>query len=422
MRRLIAFMAIFLMSPGVWAQTPGFSEIQIAVESGHWDRAHRLAGAADKAAARGDFYKAYVLAQSISLDGRCLEALPIYRAILEASPLFLPALDQAFLCEMTTGDSQSALQRLDTLLAILPEGPQRQNVLRIKEGLAPSVAIGGYFDIAPSTNANRQTHAERLGPLTIAPESRGQAGLLVSSGLTATVPIARNLGFSLVAVGRAEWSYDTVRQLFAPALTVELPATFGSVGQPIFSVAPYVTLDFEETTLARLRAGVRGSVGSSLSSTVSLHASGAIYADRYEFLPHRDGVGTIGTMGLSWSAAPSTLVHSAATLKHNGTYDQNYATTELSARIGLEHIFDAGLILGLTGESGIRWHNRPPPLSVGSNQTDFFSSGRIEASHRELTIGPFMPTLYYKYSTQSSDNLFFAHDSSDFGVRLRTKF
>lgn len=422
MIRLIALFVILLFVPGAQAQAPGFSSIQNAVDEGKWAEADQLARAADAAAGHGDFYRAYVVARSLTASGQCVAALPIYDALLNVSPFFLPAVEQAYLCDVSAGDTAAAIDRLDVLLSILPEGTQRESVLRVRQGLVPSVEWSGYIDVAPSTNANRQTGEERLGPLTIAPEARGQAGILISGGLTSTVPIARNPDMSLVAVGRLEWDYDTARELFAHSLTAELPFTFGTLGGAVVGIAPYATVGFEDGEYARFRYGIRGTLSQNVLPTVGMYASGAIYANQYRFLPHRNGIAATVNAGMTWSASPSTLIHASGAAKHDATDDQDYATTEVSARIGMDHAFDEGLILGLKGELGWRWHNRPPPLSSGANQTDWFGLVRVEGSHRDFTIGPFMPTAYYQFSTQTSDNAFYTYESHDIGVRLRAKF
>lgn len=422
MLRLIVLLTILLLSPGVKAQAPGFSGIQNAIDEGKWEEADHLARSADTSTGHGDFYRAYVVARSLAAQGQCAAALPIYEALLDISPFFLPAIEQAYVCDVAAGDSATALGRLDTLLSILPDGPQRESILRVRQGLVPSVEWSGYVDMAPSTNANRHTGAENIGPLIIASEARGQAGILISGGLASTVPIARNRDMSFVAVGRLDWDYDTARQLFASSLTLELPLTFGTLGGAVAGIAPYATVGFVDGDYARFRYGVRGTVSQTLLPTVGIYASGAVYANQYRFLPHRDGIGAMATAGLTWSVSPATLIHASASVKHDATDDENYASTEVSTRIGIDHAFDTGLILGFEGEIGGRWHNRPPPLSSGPSQTDRFGSVRIEGSHRSFTIGPFMPTAYYQFSTQTSDNAFYTYESHDIGVRLRAKF
>jgi hypothetical protein len=79
------------------------------------------------------------------------------------------------------------------------------------------------------------------------------------------------------------------------------------------------------------------------------------------------------------------------------------------------------LLLGVEGTMGQRWHWRPAPFQL-DDQVDRFATGRIEASHRDITFGALMPSIYYEYTNSWSDNVFYDYESHDIGLTLRASF
>lgn len=423
LRRFVTTLAVTWLALPAAATATGFADVARALDDADWTKARQLATEADEAAQHGDFYAAYVQARSFGDQGNCGAAIEIYNALLEAQPYFLPAVEQSFICASQLGDETLAVRNLDRALAILPPGSQRDVIADLKQSILArgQVNFSGYLDVAPSSNANRQTYSETLGPLVISEEARAKNGVLFKAGLVAAKSVYYNADMAVTAVARAEFEYDTVREMLFPSLTAELPITLGARNELTTIFTPFVTAGFEDAEYSRLKAGVRVRSTLSIAENVQINASASLYESVYRFTPWRDGTTIETAIGSSWSVAPTTLLSVTTRVEHVATDQVDMARTMASIEGRVDHAFDEGLLLGASLELGQRWHNRPPPLSLGPNQQDNFYTVRVEGSHREFSVGPFMPTFYYEFTDQQSDNVFYEYDSHDFGVHLRAR-
>ncbi|HTM79109.1 MAG TPA: surface lipoprotein assembly modifier, partial [Devosia sp.] len=201
----------------------------------------------------------------------------------------------------------------------------------------------------------------------------------------------------------------------------ETPMTFGSLDNVTFLATPFVTAALSNGQHSHTKAGGRGIVAVQLSPVISATLTGSAAYAAFPLQPFRDGWQYELSLGSSWVVNPQTMLSASLKAAFDATDDASRQTTELSARLRVDHAMASGLVLGGELTVGTRLHNAPPPLSNGANQQDQFASVRLEASHRDIVIGPFMPQIYYEYATQASDNAFYRYDSHDIGLAMRAR-
>ena len=428
-RLIMAGLAVVALSGTAVAQAPSLAELDQALAAGDWARAEAVAAQLDAGAGQGDVMAAYAASVRHAETGQCAEAAILADLVIEALPFFVPPYLVAYRCHGALGRSELAMARLDTLEAILPEGAERDMVTQLlrNEQARGKPVFSGYFTAAPSTNVNRQT-AERTidgglwGTGTIPEEARGQGGVLFGFGGSVALELARSEALSVSGVLRADIRFSTVEERFEPSFTAELPVSFG-VGETARAVvAPYVTLGLEDTELSRIEAGARGTFTLPLTAQQRLAFALKLAAVDRPMVPERSGFVADGAVSLSSTLAPNVNLTTTARAVYEHTDDESLRTLEATLGARVDTLFDGGLLLGVEGTIGQRWHWRPAPFQIDHNQVDRFVTGRIEASHRDFTLGPLMPSIHYQYTKSWSENVFYSYDSHDIGISLKASF
>ena len=424
----LAGAVFFGTATGVLAQSVSLASLDEAIGAGDWVRAEQIAIQLDAEAGQGDIMAAYAASVRHAQAGQCGDAVVLADLVIGAVPFFVPPYLVAQRCYSELGQSELAAARLASLQAILPDGPERDVVSQMlqNEQSRGKPVFGGYFTVAPSTNVNRQTGEDTIdggvwGPGEIPEEARGQRGVLFSLGGSVAVELARSEAASLSGVLRTDIRYSTADKVFEPSFTAELPATFAVGDAARAVVAPYVTLGLEEDTLERTEVGVRSNLSVPLDASQRLAFDLKLAAVERHLDPGRSGMLADGAASYSTSLAPNTNLTTTARAVYNNTDDETLRTLVATLRARVDTLFDNGLLLGVEGTIGQRWHWRPAPFQL-EDQVDRFATGRIEASHRDITIGPLMPSIYYEYTNSWSDNVFYTYDSHDIGLTLRASF
>ncbi|KKB09951.1 surface lipoprotein assembly modifier [Devosia chinhatensis] len=418
-RILLAIVALLWATMATYAAS--FAELEAHIAGGDFVSAEQAALRLDTAEA-GDFFVVYVEATRRIAGGDCLSATPLLETLAVIRPGFMSAHQLLYLCDIERGDESSAAQRLDVMLALLPEGDARDVVLTLRRTLA--VAAGPVFsiygDIIPSTNANRQTAATNLNGLVIPDANRATSGVTLRGGANVSFGLfnAGNMAVSMLV--RGELDYSTVTRSFAPRMTFETPVSFQR-GAVTYGFAPLFGADFDSVGLERLRIGVRGFAAWQVQPGSLLSLETTAYLARYPVKTYLDGTYLEASIAHAYVLTPELTV----TNKLGGALDlpddlkRHRLTAEIMTR--LDYMGHNGLVLGASATLGTRLHNMPPPLSLGPNQVDVFAVGRAEIGHQALALGPFIPMLYYQYSKQVSDNVFYDYESQDIGIRLRAR-
>ena len=415
-----SIFAFFATIAGAAAAT--FADLDRAVVDGDFDRAGVIARQLDAEDKNGDFYAVYVTATRDISEGNCAQATLVLEALALVRPGFLPAHQLLYLCDLDLKREEAAAQRLDAMLAILPPGPQHDAVrtMRRQVALSNGPVFDIYGDIVPSSNANRQTVATDLQGLTIPKDNRGTTGINAKVGGTATFGLftAGNLAASIV--GRAQVDYSSVGNAWGPYFALEVPVT-ATVGDIFAGIAPLVGVKFDSQGVYQFRTGARAFGVAHLSGSSSIAADVLAYVGKHPTQTFLDGTFVEAGLSHTYMLTPELVLTNRLGTNLDLTDDPKRTRASLEWTSRLDYYSSAGLVLSGSGTIGGRWHSSPPPLSIGENQSDTFVSARGEVAHQALTLGPFMPALYYQATRQFSNNVFYQYESHDVGVTLRAK-
>lgn len=421
--QLFSLVIAAFLTLGTSTHAATVSDLMASLQSKDWDRAASVAANLDQTDGHGDVFAAYVAASRYATQGKCAEAVFLADLVIGSAPYFVPAYDLAYQCYLALGQREAAIARLDSLLSVLPHGPQRDLTAQIKQNVQAEdrPAINFFGEAAPSSNANRATTATSINGLTIVDEARATPGILMRGGVSITQKLLRSDRYFLSGTIRLETKYSTASQLLEPKITLETPLTMTLSDTVTATAMPYAAFGFSGTDHATSQWGALGVVALALNPTQQLAFTGALYHTSHNLYPALDGWTIRGKTALSTLLGSTTLLSVSGQMEANLTHDPANRVIEAQANLRLDHAFEAGLMIGVEGMLGQRFHNRPAPFTIGDNQTDVFMSARLEASHRNITILDVMPTLYYQYGRSWSDSVFHTYESHDVGISLRKK-
>lgn len=429
-KTLLAGLALWLASlTSVQAQTATLATLDQALGAQEWAQADAIAAQLDAEAGQGDVMAAYAASVRHAMEGQCADAVILADLVIEAVPFFVPPYLVSYRCHMALGRADVAGARLAAVQAILPEGPEREAVGQLLQSVraADRPVFGGYVTVAPSSNVNRQTAETTIdggfwGPGTIPEDARGQRGILYTLGGSMAVQLASTEALTVTGVLRTDIRFSTADEIFEPSFTAELPVSFGVWDSAQAVVAPYATLGLSDGAHARTELGLRTTLSLPLSAQNRLALDLRAAAIDRPVAPERSGYVLDGAVSLSSVLAPNLNLTTTGRAVYLHTEDETLRTLEATAKARLDMLVGDGLLLGVEGLVGQRWHWRPAPFEIESDQVDRFVTGRIDASHRDIAFGPFMPSVYYEYTRSWSDNVFYSYDSHDVGVTLRASF
>lgn len=411
------------------AQEISLPSLDRALSAGDWAQADAIAAQLDAQVGQGDIMAAYAASVRHAENGQCADAVILADLVIEAVPFFVPPYLVAYRCHSELGRNDVAAARLNSLQAILPEGPERDLVAQLlqNEQSRGQPAFSGYFTAAPSTNVNRATSERTIdggiwGPGTIPEDARSQRGVLFEFGGSVAVELARTEALTVSGVLRSDIRFSTADERFEPSFTAEVPVSFSMTDTARAVVAPYVTLGLEEDRLARIETGARGTFTLPITAQQRLAVNLKVAAIERPLFRERSGLLADGSVSLSSTLAPNMNLTTTARAIYHHTDDESFRTLEATFGTRLDTLLDGGLLLGVEGTIGQRWHSRPAPFQIEPDQVDRFVTGRIDASHRDITFGPLMPSIYYEYTNSWSDNVFYDYESHDIGLSLRASF
>ncbi len=400
-----------------------YAELSAAVVEGNWARAQPIARELDAAEPGSEFFSLYVAVSETVSKGNCDIALPLLTLMARAKPYFVPTYELSYICHKRVGDNNGAVADLSAIIAILPAGPQRDLVRQMlaSDQAGDGIGISFYGSITPSSNANRQTTATTLNGFVLTKASQAQMGINAQAGVSLTKNFFANNGVFVAGVVRAELNYSSVTQLISPRLFLEIPVSFTPMANTQATLTPYATFEFSQLSHTATHIGVRGVVSHTFDSSNQVTLQTSVARDDYVNATYLNGWSSDTVLAWAHTFDANTRLTSKATLLAD--IADNNANTRLDASLSarVDHLMDAGLLIGLEGTVGRRFHNKPPPLSAGPNQTDTYLRGTVELSHKDIVFGPLMPTLTYTYQRQFSDNIFYDYQSHDIGISLRAK-
>ncbi|WMT88420.1 hypothetical protein NO932_07355 [Pelagibacterium sp. 26DY04] len=428
--RLIVGVLLSGLTVGtVQAQEFSLVSLDQALTVRDWQRADAIAAQLDAQAGQGDIMAAYAASVRHAESGQCSDAVILADLVIEAIPFFMPPYLVAYRCHSQLGRYDVAAARLGSLQAILPDGPERDLVTQLlqNEQSRGQPSLSGYFTAAPSTNVNRATSERTIdgglwGPGTIPDEAREQRGVLFEFGGSVAVELARTEALTVSGVLRSDVRFTTDDERFEPSFTVETPVSFSVTDTARAVVAPYLTFGLDEERLTRIEAGARGTFTLPITAQQRLAVNLKVAAIERPHFPQRSGYLADGAVSLSNTLAPNINLTTTARAIYHHTDDESFRTLEGTLEARLDTLLEGGLLLGLEGTVGQRWHWRPAPFQTEKDQVDTFVTGRIDASHRDITFGPLMPSIYYEYTNSWSDNVFYDYESHDIGLSLRASF
>ncbi len=400
-----------------------------AIGAAEWEVAEQEARLLDEAAAAGDFFALFVSAARLVQQQRCAEALPALELLSSLRPNFVAVRELAYMCHAAGGDRTKAEAELNAIVAILPAGPQKIVYEQIRSSLrAERFAVEGYFEVVPSTNASRQTAATDLFGLTIPDNARGAPGVTFRGGVSVRRNFYTSKDFSIAGVARLDLSLSTIDQLLNPSLTVELPMHFSRWRAATLILSPFASIGYQASAHDATRLGLWGAGVVELGNAASLGWSGILARHMNVTAPWSDGWQFDNNFNYSRPVASSTRMTASLATNIFHSDDPLRRFFGATASLRFDHLSQAGLVLGGQASVGARWHSRPPPLSTGPNQSDTHLALRGEIGHRKLRFQPLktlpglMPSLYYEFRKQWSDNVFYQFDSHDIGIQLKASY
>lgn len=422
MRSLVVIFSVVALS---WAATVSqaatFADLEMLVARQDFIAADRVAAELDKEQNDG-FFSVYVEATRQISIGNCLAATSFLETLAVVRPGFMPSHQLLYLCDMERQDHAAAAQRLDVMLALLPDGDARDVVLTLRHSL--STAGGPVFslhgDIIPSTNANRQTAATNLNGMVIPEANRATSGVTLRGGATMSFGLFNAGNMAISGLVRGELDYSTATKSLSPRISFEVPVSFLR-GAITYGFAPLAGVDFDSQGLDRLRIGSRGFATWQIGSGSTLNLDALAYLAWHPAKSYLDGTYIEASIAHSYVLTPDLMVTNrlGTAIDLPGDVTGHRLTADFMTR--LDYMPQSGLVLGASATLGVRLHNKPPPLSLGPNQVDIFALGRAEIGHQAMALGPLIPMLYYQYSKQASDNVFYDYESHDVGIRLRAR-
>lgn len=405
-----------------------YADLAAKMGAGDWSGAEPIAqelDAAESAATNSgsQFFSLYVAVAQTVDRGNCDTALPLLTLMARAKPYFVPTYELSYICHKQGRDKEGAIADLSAIIAILPAGPQRDLVRQMlaSDQAADGIGISFYGSVTPSSNANRQTRATTLNGLVLTKASRAQWGVNAQAGVTLTKNFFSTNGVFVAGIVRAELNYSSVTQLISPRLFLELPVSFTPMQDTQATLTPFTNFEFSQASHTATHMGVRGVISHAFDANNRVTLQTSLARDDYVFASYLNGWSSDTVLAWAHTFDASTRLTTKATLLAD--IADNNANTRLDISVGtrIDHLMDMGLLIGIEGTVGRRFHNKAPPLSVGPNQTDTYIRGSVELSHKDIVIGPLMPTLTYTYQRQFSDNIFYDYQSHDIGISLRAK-
>src|SRR5690606_18957435 len=97
-----------------------------ALAAGQWQTATDIAAALDADAVAGDVMAGNAASVRYAASGQCAEAATLAGFVITAVPLFAAPYSIAYRCHSALGNRAAAVQRLESLVAMLPQGPERE--------------------------------------------------------------------------------------------------------------------------------------------------------------------------------------------------------------------------------------------------------------------------------------------------------
>lgn len=420
---LLGLLLAVSMAIAAPVQATTVTQLADALAVANWSEANELARVLDQQSGHGDIYGAYAAATRHAAEGNCGVAVFLGDLVIGSLPYFVPAYDLVYQCYLALGQNSIAIERLDSLLAVLPSGAQRDLVAQIKQNIQAEdgFSVSLFGDFAPSNNANRATAATQVAGLTIVPEAQSRPGVTWTAGMAVSRKLWKSDRAFLSATLRLETKYSSATGIFEPKLTLETPLTFKVSDTVTTTMTPFIRGTLENTQYVGTDAGAQGIVSVRLSPTQQLALGSTLFYRTDSRYPALDGVVLRLNASLGTTIGPNSLVTLGGTVEYLLAQVESERKLEIQATARLDHAFEGGLLVGLEANLGRRFHNRAAPFVGGGNQTDTFGTLRVEASHRNITVFDVMPTLYYQFTRSVSDSVFSTYDSHDIGISARKR-
>jgi hypothetical protein len=419
------FVALVVVGSGcITAFAQGYSGITHAIENKDWVTASNLAITLDEEAKTGSFFFLYVTATKFSVEDNCAEAIPIIDALKQAKPSFAPLHELGYICNTKLGKSAAAKSDLQKLVAILPNGQERDLIRGMLEAehARSKVSVGVYGSVTPSSNANKQTSVGYINGLEVTSGSKASKGVNATIGATFTKVLNQTQTSSFAGVVRTEIGYSTVDQVISPRLALEAPLAFSMNENASAVLTPFFDLHFLGTKHSHTKIGTKGIVRQKLDDTNSMAYQAEISRNNYVDAHYLNGFYFHGSVSWERNLSETTSLTLSTGLNSVLTDRVARQSHKIEAKARLEHSAANGLTFGAEASAGVRFHNQPAPLTTTGNQTDQFLRTQFELSHKDITFGAFRPVLAYTFQVQESDNIFYKHESHDLGISLRANF
>lgn len=418
----LATAVVFLVVPQASGKTT-FDELTAALNQHNWTRASAIAANMDKRLQRGDVFSAYVDALQYAVTGDCQKSILLSQLVVKALPQFYPASDLLANCLTKIGKRDRASSVYEQFAAGVPLGTIKTIALdraeRLRPNLSPKFSL--QFTGRSSNNITRQTSASRFAGGAISEKSKAKPGAAVTASAVMTKPIYRKdrfLSAISLSLGNHFDSAEKIR--FRPEVGVSSQNKFLLNPKTILHIEPFVKRSWDKGEIYLSSYGVNGAVFSQIkrSRAISFTASASVLDYDKDY---RDGGRLISQIRLSEQLRPRDRVEGALGTNFTRARAKSISYDEVYADVEWDHMFENQLIVSLGARVGYRKYHGNAPLST-SKQVDKYSSLRLGVSHNKIRYKNWRPEVFVEFTRQKSNNVFYQHDYTDIGMRLKTHF
>lgn len=402
---------------------PTFADLTVALTERNWSSADSIAKSLDHSFQHGDLFAAYTASLHFASLGNCQKSIALSGFVVKSLPQFFPATDLLAKCLINAGEREKASAVYEEFAANEPQGAIKTIALDRAERLRPNLSpqFGLQFTGRTSNNIKRQTSASTFAGGTISQKSKAKPGAAFTASAVVTKPIYRKDRFlSALSLSLGNHFDSTEKFHFRPEVGISSQNKFILNPNAILHIEPFVKKAWDEGEVYLSSYGVNGAVYSQInkSRTISFNASASMLDYDADY---RDGSRLSTQIRLTEQFRPQDRAAVILGTQFTRTQEKSISYDEVYVDVEWDHMFKNQLIVSIGARAGYRKYFGNAPLSH-EKQVDKYSSLRLGISHNNVRYKNWRPEAFIEFTRQKSNNVFYQHDFTDIGVRLKTHF
>lgn len=420
---IFIFILALSCSLSAASDTQTFTKLTKALVKQDWSLADSIAKSLDHSYQHGNLFAAYTASLRFASLGNCQKSIALSGFVVKSLPQFFPATDLLAKCLVRSGKHEKASAVYEEFAANVPQGAIKTIALDRAERLRPNLSpqFGLQFTGRTSNNIKRQTSASTFAGGTISPESKARSGAAFTASAVVTKPIYRKDRFlSAISLSLGNHFDSTEKFRFRPEVGISSKNKFLLSAKTILHIAPFVKKAWDEGVVYLSSYGVNGAVYSQInkSRTISFNASASMLDYDADY---RDGGRLSTQIRLTEQFGPQDRAAVILGTQFTRTQEKSISYDEVYVDVEWDHMFKSQLIVSIGARAGYRKYLGNAPLSH-EKQVDKYSSLRLGISHNKVRYKNWRPEAFVEFTRQKSNNVFYQHDFTDIGVRLKTHF